>query len=131
MRTRTEIRALSIRQPSAWLIVNGYKDIENRSYRTHYRGPLLIHAGKTAPSPGLIVKVDGRPIKLPKQYDLGGIVGIVTLEDCVTESKSPSSGEVWVCAGQSSAGAPYPFAGAGRTVPGPSLSNRKSVRPSW
>ena len=38
-------RALSIRQPWAWLILNGYKDLENRTWRTDYRGPLLIHAG--------------------------------------------------------------------------------------
>jgi hypothetical protein len=30
--------ALSVRQPWAWLIVNGYKDVENRSWTTHYRG---------------------------------------------------------------------------------------------
>lgn len=29
---------LSIRQPWAWLIVNGYKDIENRTWPTHFRG---------------------------------------------------------------------------------------------
>jgi hypothetical protein len=40
------VKALSIRQPWAWLIVTGYKDIENRSWRTNYRGPLLIHAGR-------------------------------------------------------------------------------------
>ena len=40
-----EMRALSIRQPWAWLIVNGHKDIENRSWRTKYRGPFLVHAG--------------------------------------------------------------------------------------
>jgi len=28
----------------AWLVVNGYKDIENRSCRTNHRGPLLIDA---------------------------------------------------------------------------------------
>ncbi|MEI3544750.1 MAG: ASCH domain-containing protein [Alphaproteobacteria bacterium] len=37
---------LSIRQPWAWLIVNGYKDIENRTWPTHFRGKVLIHAGK-------------------------------------------------------------------------------------
>jgi hypothetical protein len=37
--------ALSVRQPWAWLIVNGLKDIENRPRRTLHRGPLLIHAG--------------------------------------------------------------------------------------
>ena len=38
--------ALSIRQPWAWLIVNGYKDIENRDWKTHYRGRFYVHAGK-------------------------------------------------------------------------------------
>ena len=39
-----ELKVLVVRQPWAWLIVNGYKDIENRSWRTRYRGALLIHA---------------------------------------------------------------------------------------
>ena len=38
-------RALSIRQPWAWLIVNGYKDVENRSRHIgNHLGPVLIHA---------------------------------------------------------------------------------------
>src|SRR5690606_36026391 len=37
---------LSIRQPWAWLICNGGKDIENRNWRTLYRGHVFIHAGK-------------------------------------------------------------------------------------
>ena len=41
------IPALSIRQPWAWLIVNGYKDIENRDWPTVFRGRMLIHAGLT------------------------------------------------------------------------------------
>ncbi len=39
-----KLPVLSIRQPYAWAVVHGIKDIENRSWRTHYRGPLLIHA---------------------------------------------------------------------------------------
>lgn len=39
------IKALSVIQPWAWLIIFGGKTIENRTWRTHYRGPLLIHAG--------------------------------------------------------------------------------------
>ncbi len=42
--------ALSLRQPWAWLVVSGHKDVENRVWRAAYRGPLLIHAGKAAPS---------------------------------------------------------------------------------
>lgn len=43
------MKALSVRQPYAWLIVNGIKDIENRTWRTGYRGPVLIHASKNYP----------------------------------------------------------------------------------
>ena len=40
------MKALSIKQPWAWLIVNGYKDIENRTWKTNYRGTFLVHASK-------------------------------------------------------------------------------------
>jgi len=38
------IKALTIRQPWAFAILNLGKDVENRSWRTRHRGPLLIHA---------------------------------------------------------------------------------------
>lgn len=41
------MKALSIRQPWAGLIVAGYKDVENRGWFTPYRGQLLIHASRT------------------------------------------------------------------------------------
>jgi len=40
------IKALSLYQPWAWLVVNGYKKIENRKWHTRYRGSVLIHASK-------------------------------------------------------------------------------------
>jgi ASCH domain len=40
-----EAPVLTVRQPWAWAIIHGGKDVENRSWRTKYRGPLLIHAG--------------------------------------------------------------------------------------
>ena len=42
--------ALSIHQPWAWAILNVGKNVENRRWRTRYRGPLLIHAGKSSTS---------------------------------------------------------------------------------
>lgn len=45
----TDLRALTIRQPWASLIAAGVKTIETRSWRTSYRGPVLIHAGKAEP----------------------------------------------------------------------------------
>lgn len=41
------MKCLTVKQPWAWLIVNGYKDVENRSWSTEYTGELLIHAGKS------------------------------------------------------------------------------------
>lgn len=41
------MKALTIQQPWAWAIAAGHKRVENRSWATHYRGPLGIHAGKT------------------------------------------------------------------------------------
>lgn len=40
----TPTLALTVRQPWAWAIVYGGKDVENRSWTTSYRGPIYIHA---------------------------------------------------------------------------------------
>lgn len=42
------MRAISVRQPWAWAIMHGGKDVENRSRNIagSYRGPVAIHAGK-------------------------------------------------------------------------------------
>ena len=41
-----ELRALSIRQPWAWAIATQEKDVENRSWQTHYRGLIAVHASR-------------------------------------------------------------------------------------
>jgi len=38
------MKALSIKQPYSQLICEGIKDIENRSFKTHFRGSIYIHA---------------------------------------------------------------------------------------
>ena len=40
------MKALTIKQPWATLIMQGDKRFEFRSWQTKYRGELLIHAGK-------------------------------------------------------------------------------------
>lgn len=47
------MKALSIKQPWAYLIAKGYKDIENRDWPTNYRGRIYIHASLTFDSKGL------------------------------------------------------------------------------
>lgn len=41
------MKALTIKQPWATLIALGEKKVETRSWKSKYRGPLLIHAGKS------------------------------------------------------------------------------------
>lgn len=91
------MKALSIRQPWAWLIVNGYKDIENRTWSTRMRGPVLIHASKGMTRAeyedveALLATERGirdKNITLPKFEDLerGGIVGIASITGCLSFS---------------------------------------------
>ena len=40
------MRCLSFRQPWLDLLISGKKTIEIRTWNTHYRGPLLLHAAK-------------------------------------------------------------------------------------
>lgn len=91
--------ALSIRQPWAFSIVHGGKDIENRQWPTRYRGPLLIHAAKGMTRDELddwkdfIAErnLDGpwRDGKTVGDLQRGGIVGACDLVDCITQSDSP------------------------------------------
>ena len=84
------VTALSIQQPWAWLIVNGYKDIENRNWNIKYRGELHVHVGKKIEEDGIDwVKFMFPQIVLPSAFDTGGIVGKTTIVDCVTRSNSP------------------------------------------
>lgn len=85
--------ALSIRQPWAWLIVRGHKDIENRVWSTNLRGRILIHAGKGYGREGeedreFVMGEFGIAIPSKADLEFGGIVGHADLVDCVHESRS-------------------------------------------
>lgn len=41
------LRILTVRQPWASLIIEGHKPVENRPWRTSYRGDVAVLAGKT------------------------------------------------------------------------------------
>ena len=83
------MKALSIMQPWAWLIVAGHKDIENRTWPTSYRGPVLIHAGKRMdPEYADGHDWDWPDIERPCDFDMGGIVGEAEIVGCVTSSSS-------------------------------------------
>lgn len=75
-----QVKCLSVCQPWAWAIVAGLKRVENRTWRTHYRGPLLIHAGKSRKRM-IDVLPDGT--RVPDGLPFGAVVGVVDLVDCV------------------------------------------------
>lgn len=80
------MKALSINQPWAWLIVNGYKGVENRSWDTNYRGEFLIHAGKKFDDDCyLFLENENFDIDLPSiaELQMGGIVGKARLINSV------------------------------------------------
>ncbi len=103
------MKALSIRQPWAWLIVRPdilgdqrllaaatgrIKDIENRSWATTFRGRVLIHAAKGIdawdPDDFEMLR-DEFGIELPcpiKDLPRGGIVGAADVTACVGTSTS-------------------------------------------
>ena len=70
------MKALTICQPYAELIMLEQKLCENRTWSTPYRGLLLIHAGK---SQGWLDSYS----PLPERMDFGAIIGVATLSDCV------------------------------------------------
>lgn len=100
------MKAISIRQPWAWLIINGAKDIENRDWPTKVRGRVLVHASKgmtdaeywdaadTARASRDAMRRAGSilpPVTMPTSgaIERGGIVGSVEICDCVEASDSP------------------------------------------
>ena len=76
------MKALTIKQPWATLIMQGDKRFEFRSWQTKYRGDLLIHAGKGIDKEGMkrLQKY------LPEELPYGKILGKVKLVDCIKMS---------------------------------------------
>ena len=70
------MKALTIKEPWASLIVQGFKKYEFRSWKTNYRGKVLIHAGLSKEN-----------IEKYKDYDLdissGEIIGEAYITDCI------------------------------------------------
>ncbi len=99
------MKAITIKQPWAGLIMSGMKNIENRTWATQHRGKILIHSSKTLNyaeekrAEDFIVREiltkeeqktlnndDGRIRRLCKHY--GVIIGEVEIVDCVKNHSS-------------------------------------------
>lgn len=100
------MKTLSIRQPWASLIVKGFKDVENRSWRTPIRGEIAVHASASkteddwedaiitvaairaiafSDAEKWLIETIGEFDKLPR----GAILGTVEITDCKRERMSP------------------------------------------
>lgn len=88
------VKAITIRQPWAWHIVNSGKNIENRSWSTTFRGPICIHAGANKNKRNFnrdrddSVSMGGFSPTLDT-IPMGGIVAIAEIVDCVSSHDSP------------------------------------------
>lgn len=77
------MKALTLTQPWASLVALGHKQVETRSWRTFYRGPLAIHAAKGFPPAALVFAEEERAIgRIPARLPRGAIVCIIDLVDC-------------------------------------------------
>lgn len=89
------MQCLSIRQPWSWLICNGHKDIENRTWPTKFRGRIYVHAGKRFDEGAIewLINKGFPAFKMRPLYSevmpRGALVGEVDIVDCVQESASP------------------------------------------
>ena len=90
-------KVLTVKQPWASLIVHGIKDIENRSWRTNFRGRVLIHSSAKGDiakfgclQPNQRLKVLNTPMSRVGFNDLpfGSIIGSVEIVDCVQNHPS-------------------------------------------
>ena len=90
------MKCLSIHQPWANAILHLGKNVENRTWSTNYRGPLLIHAAKSRGSYDLWTPgswLDKYQCDLPPWGSLakGAIVGVVEVVDCIHWLFTPPS----------------------------------------
>ena len=82
------MKALTIHQPWATLIMLGLKPVENRSCRYKHRGPLLIHAGRSTEFMSVIHDPAFRNyaalLSAQPPLPFGCILGQVTVIDCLS-----------------------------------------------
>lgn len=95
------MKALSGRQPWWWAIMHAGKRIENRSWNTRYRGPILLHAAKGCTNYELEVDLcwmlERKLIRYEQwpgldRVERGGIVGRARIVDVIPKMWPPHDG---------------------------------------
>lgn len=95
------MKALSLHQPWASLVILGEKRVETRSWATGHRGLLAIHAVARIPPHGLEFMRASRAFRQvarrrrldPEDLPMGTVLGIVRLLDCVPVETMQGHGE--------------------------------------
>lgn len=87
------MKALSIKQPWASLIAHGIKDIENRTWKTKFRGRIFIHvSAKSAINTHILSEAQRKVLRdrtTPVDIThLSAIIGEVDIIDCVINHPS-------------------------------------------
>lgn len=116
------MKALTIKQPWAWAIAAGGKDIENRSWATQHHGRLAIHAGSAWDGAGAmddrvinaVTAAGGQPPKAVRtlltdqvvellrdkgRFIPGAVIAVARLVDVCTAQSSCTCGP-WAVPGQ-------------------------------
>ena len=95
------MKCLSIKQPWASLIAHGIKDIENRTWKTSFRGRIYIHASGTPSFHNLTLNLTHDQLNeivladtglaldtRDESYPKSAIIGEVDIVDCVLNHPS-------------------------------------------
>ena len=80
---------INIPQPAAWGIIHTQQNITNRNAEVYLRGPICIYASENEAyqlRDKYRISFGYAP---PQNLPRGGIVGVCTIDDCVTEHDSP------------------------------------------
>ena len=75
------MKALSIKQPWAWAIADGFKTIETRTWPTNHRGELLIVAS-LKPDKAMLDWFLSQTPHIESQIEYGKAIAVVDLVDC-------------------------------------------------
>lgn len=82
------MKGITLTQPWASAIALGYKRVETRSWRTSYRGPLLIHAAKGFPAEARAFAAEelalGRGVNPPPLSAIVAVANLVYIEQTET-----------------------------------------------
>jgi hypothetical protein len=89
------MKALSVRPPWAWAILNAGKDVENRTWKTSIRGAIAVHSSQTMSRPyyewaleEIKKVVPGAKVPPYAEMVRGSIVGLVDIIACKEHTKS-------------------------------------------